>query len=83
MNPAVIAAVAEGSKLAVKGGKWGYDKWKKGRDEKKCIRTIIDALPDDTTLRDEREARCVAKVYCAGTSDIKVAESICHRGKKR
>lgn len=83
MNPAVAAAVVKGGELTLKGGKWGYGKWKKGRDEKKCIRTIMDALPDDTTLGEEKQARCIAKMFCSGkVSDIHAAESICQRGKK-
>lgn len=87
MDPVTISAIASAAAVAApfvaKGGKWGYEKWQTGRVEKKCIRTIMDAVPEDATRQDLRQARCAVRMYCSGKiTDITDADKVCRVRKK-
>jgi hypothetical protein len=73
-------AAVTGAGLAWKGTKWGYGKFKKSREGKRCVMQILDDA-GRLTPEEERILRCAAKRLCSGKADdMKEAKKACRRG---
>lgn len=82
MDPATAATIVTVGKTALKGAKWGYGKYKKSREGKRCVLQILE---DASRLspEEERILRCAAKKLCGGrAANMKEAKASCRGGSR-
>ena len=66
-------------KTALKGAKWGYGKFKKSREGKRCVMEILEDA-SKLSSEEERILRCAAKKLCGGRApNMKEAQKSCRR----